>query len=1244
MASSSTTSTSTSSSSAPLQPPRSPIGKMKIKRSKSGKVEKTMMTSQSEKVKSKTSKSSKKEKRERSLLQQATPSSPVPQLQSSQPQQQQQPQSSASTATARSLDNHPTPALASYALAHVQANSLQQAASKPGLTPAAPTFLTSRAPSAAASKPPQPPQLQTSASASSASPAKSNAAKSGVSANGESKRHDPYEFNAKMEDGIRPPAKKAKVEKNEASSKCDASVETVNQAVITEPDMFGPCEPGSNVVLEGIVWNETLNGLLVVNVTWRGKTYVGTLMDATRHDWAPPRLNCDSPTSDLEARTPKGRGSKRGGRGGAAAVVAAAPKPEAGGCDRKLRSNSSRRANAAASQWNAWSSAAAARTGTESRRRLRNNDSETSENGAKQPAAKRLRADSSCEKETKTEHPSPRPETPVLIECPEPNCSKKYRHINGLKYHQSHAHKNSAGCSSGGEGKIEEAKKEEREKASTGSNKDTKPEVPAKSSQPEAPVVTSPHTETKDISEPKPAVAVSCNEPVIEKRVIAPAVSLNPVSMVTTPSSSMQLYQISGAPIACLHGAVVTQAATGQQVTVTTLAPTALVPPAAPMTAIPVTVATAVRPQEPKRGKETRPEKKLTRAPPALTSVRPIMPAPSLAPQVSMVSTPLLTTGQMNCSPAAVSAAAGTSSQLKPIQPKPTILGISSNVDSALAASLKQMKQDTKKPKKKKKDKEKKKEHKHSKGNGKSQKHKDSPPKLEKQAPVHSVTPQPTPPAPPPAPSASAAAPASLVAPPAADKQTPEDAHSPAYSDISDANESAPTLEKESGGCHEPVAPVTGAPGSQGGSSAAPTPFYSQPPSLTPAVAEEKATSVIQRNDQRSDQKPMHRPAPPTQEVRPVVQMQQQQQKMQQQQQQQKNSPQYPEFRPKQDPTPRKGSNSSHPPQRLAQAGDSRGTLPQARPRPTPDTQLVKPMVKQSEMPPPLISDEERRRREETLKEESRRVLKENIELKPQMESRRPDMDRQDVQRYLFYQQKMLEARYPPLSVKNPEAADSSRPSSAEQQRAGPSPKEVSAANSPVSNQKPQDIHPASYGQIYGHPYLPPGTHYPGFDPVYSPVIGYAGPAAFIHPAQVRFQGPRPAETPAGPDKALIVYPPEAKPLDLAAQPPPASTSSGQYYSNSPQHKIHELKDVGKAAKPVSPAPSAGSKEGERPASRNKDTSAQRHVHTHHHTHVAYPVYSPYGSIISPGGQQSSPANALSPRPPYTSSASNVAK
>ena len=29
--------------------------------------------------------------------------------------------------------------------------------------------------------------------------------------------------------------------------------------------------------------------MLVINVTWRNKTYVGTLMDATKYDWAPPR-------------------------------------------------------------------------------------------------------------------------------------------------------------------------------------------------------------------------------------------------------------------------------------------------------------------------------------------------------------------------------------------------------------------------------------------------------------------------------------------------------------------------------------------------------------------------------------------------------------------------------------------------------------------------------------------------------------------------------------------------------------------------------------------------------------------------------------------------------------------------------------------------------------------------------------------------------------------------------------------
>lgn len=82
-----------------------------------------------------------------------------------------------------------------------------------------------------------------------------------------------------------PPAKKIRSEVRETHDACVGT----SVGTITEPDCLGPCEPGTSVTLEGIVWHETEGGVLVVNVTWRGKTYVGTLLDCTRHDWAPPR-------------------------------------------------------------------------------------------------------------------------------------------------------------------------------------------------------------------------------------------------------------------------------------------------------------------------------------------------------------------------------------------------------------------------------------------------------------------------------------------------------------------------------------------------------------------------------------------------------------------------------------------------------------------------------------------------------------------------------------------------------------------------------------------------------------------------------------------------------------------------------------------------------------------------------------------------------------------------------------------
>ena len=83
---------------------------------------------------------------------------------------------------------------------------------------------------------------------------------------------------------------------------------TQDAGTITEPDSLGPCEPGTAINLDGIVWNETkggegnetkriylikhVSGLLSLNITWRGKSFMGTLMDCstTEHgsEWAAP--------------------------------------------------------------------------------------------------------------------------------------------------------------------------------------------------------------------------------------------------------------------------------------------------------------------------------------------------------------------------------------------------------------------------------------------------------------------------------------------------------------------------------------------------------------------------------------------------------------------------------------------------------------------------------------------------------------------------------------------------------------------------------------------------------------------------------------------------------------------------------------------------------------------------------------------------------------------------------------------
>ncbi|XP_078603984.1 uncharacterized protein LOC144877776 isoform X1 [Branchiostoma floridae x Branchiostoma japonicum] len=227
-------------------------------------------------------------------------------------------------------------------------------------------------------------------------------------------------------------------------------VNTSEVGVVTEPECLGPCEPGTSVNLEGIVWHETEGGVLVVNVTWRNKTYVGTLLDCTRHDWAPPRFS-DSPTSDLEVRTPKGRGKR-------ARSTTNTPQddptyqgpPDA----RKLRSNGKPGRKAGHGR----------RTPTGSGRGEDFNSGTGGKRKGKPPTDLDLNSSSEDVKPSKRIRTNSRgtPTTPqgdgsmpALIECPHANCNKKYKHINGLRYHQAHAHLDD-----------EETKEEEKEEDS----------------------------------------------------------------------------------------------------------------------------------------------------------------------------------------------------------------------------------------------------------------------------------------------------------------------------------------------------------------------------------------------------------------------------------------------------------------------------------------------------------------------------------------------------------------------------------------------------------------------------------------------------------------------------------------------------------------------------------------------------------------------------------------------------------
>ncbi|XP_057185357.1 zinc finger protein 609a isoform X1 [Triplophysa rosa] len=276
----------------------------------------------------------------------------------------------------------------------------------------------------------------------------------------------------KMESPVSTPAPPpvhllAPVSNSDISSSCEqimvrtrsVAVNTSDVSLATEPECLGPCEPGTSVNLEGIVWQETEDGMLVVNVTWRNKTYVGTLLDCTRHDWAPPRF-CESPTSDLEMRNGRGRG-KRMRPNSNTPVNENSNSSDNKGCNNsktRAASNSKGRRgsqNSSERRTPPNSNTEDVKTSPSSTNKRKNkpaSDMEPNSSSEDTKGSKRMRTSSN----SGIPHPvlplsnikaEPLPPSldrncpsPVLIDCPHPNCNKKYKHKNGLKYHQARAH------------------------------------------------------------------------------------------------------------------------------------------------------------------------------------------------------------------------------------------------------------------------------------------------------------------------------------------------------------------------------------------------------------------------------------------------------------------------------------------------------------------------------------------------------------------------------------------------------------------------------------------------------------------------------------------------------------------------------------------------------------------------------------------------------------------------------------
>jgi hypothetical protein len=59
-----------------------------------------------------------------------------------------------------------------------------------------------------------------------------------------------------------------KIDSDDKTTKKKKRKTTNDQSSVTDESSFGSCEPGTNVVLQGIVWNETDKGKQIPSFTF----------------------------------------------------------------------------------------------------------------------------------------------------------------------------------------------------------------------------------------------------------------------------------------------------------------------------------------------------------------------------------------------------------------------------------------------------------------------------------------------------------------------------------------------------------------------------------------------------------------------------------------------------------------------------------------------------------------------------------------------------------------------------------------------------------------------------------------------------------------------------------------------------------------------------------------------------------------------------------------------------------------